>query len=154
MSTNNFVGGGAPGGEAQNVVSNGNGSMPGPFSPAGPDVGIDAMLKPLLDGSFANGNSMPGAHSVPGARPNQQGRVGTAPLPAPGTQPLPGGQRPAIPVPPALIQALVQRIQAGFPQNVSLEKTPEIEQMLAGRFMAALSQVPGPIPQGGQEALF
>jgi pilus assembly protein CpaF len=48
----------------------------------------------------------------------------------------------------------VQRIQAGFPQNVNLEKTPEIEQMLAGRFMAALSQVPGPIPQGGQEALF
>ncbi len=42
----------------------------------------------------------------------------------------------------------------GFPQNVPLERKPEVEQMLAGRFMAALSQVPGKLPPGGQEALF
>ncbi len=138
-------------GNGQNDVNtNGHGQMPSPFSPAGPDMGIDAVLKPLIDGSFAQGNSMPA-----GATAAQQGNSGpgTTPLPAPGTAPLPGA-RPQIQVPPALVQALVQRIQAGFPQNVSLEKTPEIEQMLAGRFMTALSQVPGAIPQGGHEALF
>jgi pilus assembly protein CpaF len=131
----------------------GNGHEPtqSPFSPPGPDMGIDAVLKPLIDGSFAQGNSLP-----PGmAAPPQQGAgaSGTAPLPVPGTKPLPGAQ-PQVQVPPALVHALVQRILSGFPQNVNLEKTPEIEQMLAGRFMAALSQVPGPIPPGGQEALY
>jgi pilus assembly protein CpaF len=52
------------------------------------------------------------------------------------------------------VQALVQRILSGFPPNTSLDKTPEMEQMLAGRFMAALSQGPGNLPPGGQEALF
>jgi pilus assembly protein CpaF len=56
--------------------------------------------------------------------------------------------------PPFLVYALVQRIMQALPQGVLLDKTPEIEQMLAGRFIAALSQVPGPIPPGGQEALF
>src|SRR5205823_10105639 len=110
---------------------------------------------------------MPAASAAPAGQAAQQGvtpagKPGTAPLPAPGTAPLPrpstaplpGTFGPTVQVPPALVHALVQRIQAGFPQNVSLEKTPEIEQMLAGRFMAALSQVPGPIPHGGQEALF
>jgi len=55
--------------------------------------------------------------------------------------------------PPQLVQALVQRVLSGLPTNATLDKTPEIEQMLAGRFMAALSQVSG-IPAGAQEALF
>jgi pilus assembly protein CpaF len=113
-------------------------------------MGIDAVLKPLIDGTFAQGNSLPPSM----ARPQQgAGAAGTAPLPTPGTKPLPG-QQAQLQVPPALVHALVQRILSGFPQNVTLEKTPEIEQMLAGRFMTALSQVPGPIPPGGQEALF
>ncbi len=56
--------------------------------------------------------------------------------------------------PPHLVQALVGRILSSFPQNMVLERKPEIEQMLAGRFMAALSQVPGAMPPGGQEILF
>jgi len=139
------------GGNVQNNgYGNGHAPMQSPFSPAGPDMGIDAVLKPLIDGSFAQGNSLP-----PGMAPAQQGAgvPGTAPLPVPGTRPLPG-QQPQVQVPPALVHALVQRILSGFPQQVTLEKTPEIEQMLAGRFMTALSQVPGPIPPGGQEALF
>lgn len=56
--------------------------------------------------------------------------------------------------PPHLIQALAQRILSGFPQNVLLERKPEIEQMLAGRFMAALSQLAGALPVGGQDVLF
>lgn len=56
--------------------------------------------------------------------------------------------------PPQMVQAIVQRMLVGFPQNVPLERKPEVEQMLAGRFMAALSQVPGKLPPGGQEALF
>lgn len=55
---------------------------------------------------------------------------------------------------PQLVQSLVARMLAGFPPNPVVEKTPEMEQMLAGRFMAALSQVPGPVPAGNQPTLF
>lgn len=55
---------------------------------------------------------------------------------------------------PQLVQSLVTRMLAGFPPNPVVEKTPEMEQMLAGRFMAALSQIPGPIPAGNQPTLF
>jgi pilus assembly protein CpaF len=57
-------------------------------------------------------------------------------------------------VPPQLVQTVVQRILANFPTNVPLERTPDVEQMLAGRFMAALTGVPGTLPPGGQEWLF
>jgi pilus assembly protein CpaF len=134
--------------------------------PAGPDEGVDSVLKPLIDGSFAAGQGY-GQQETP-----QAGKPGTLPLagthPLPSTSPLAGAQpqQPVtaepvpdavntVRVPPQLVQALVQRIQAGFPQNVNLERTPDIEQMLAGRFMAALSQVPGgPVPSNVQEALF
>ncbi|HEX8597877.1 MAG TPA: CpaF family protein [Chloroflexia bacterium] len=56
--------------------------------------------------------------------------------------------------PPMLVLALAQRVLSGLPQNVQIERKPEIEQMLAGRFMAALSQVPGTLPPGGQEVLY
>lgn len=59
-----------------------------------------------------------------------------------------------IQAPPQLVYGLVQRILSGLPSNATLERTPDIEQMIAGRFMSALSQVPGSIPPGGQEALF
>jgi pilus assembly protein CpaF len=66
----------------------------------------------------------------------------------------PGGNPFGIQVPPELVQTVVQRIMTGFPSNVALERTPDVEQMLAGRFMAALTGVPGNLPPGGQEALF
>src|SRR5688572_19327378 len=66
----------------------------------------------------------------------------------------PGGNPFGLQVPPQLVQTVVQRIMTGFPGNVALERTPDVEQMLAGRFMAALTGVPGNLPPGGQEALF
>ena len=57
-------------------------------------------------------------------------------------------------VPPQLVQAVVQRILMGFPTNVAMERTPDVEQMLAGRFMSALADMPGTLPPGGQEALY
>ena len=69
----NSMAGGSPTpaqGAQQSTMSNGQGAMPSPFSPAGPDMGIDAVLKPLIDGSFAMGNSMPAA---PGGQAAQQG---------------------------------------------------------------------------------
>lgn len=55
---------------------------------------------------------------------------------------------------PQLVQSLVTRILSGIPTTGVLERTPEIEQMLAGRFMSALSQVPGPVPANSQPILF
>lgn len=83
---------GSPNGQNNNqVVShNGNGNgfaqQPGPFMPAGPDVGLESMLKPLIDGTF--GQTL-------GAQNGQQphGAPGTTPLP-PGTVPLPPGTAP------------------------------------------------------------
>src|SRR5204863_5462593 len=57
-------------------------------------------------------------------------------------------------VPPHLVQGLVQRIQAGLPPETQLVRSYEVEQMLAGRFMTALSQVQGNMPPGGQESLY
>src|SRR5437773_10561018 len=81
-------------GAAQSTSQNGHSAMPSPFSPAGPDMGIDAVLKPLIDGSFAIGNSMPAASAAPAGQAAQQGvtptgKPSTAPLPAPGPAPLP-----------------------------------------------------------------
>lgn len=106
--------------------------------------------------------------AVPGATPRPSGESGL-PQPQPtGTGQLngrsPNGNGATATVsslpgafeaqpPPQLVQALVQRVLSGLPTNATLDRTPEIEQMLAGRFMAALSQVSG-IPAGAQEALF
>ena len=217
---------------------------PGPFMPIGPEVDVDAVLRPLIERSYVptgdrpglkravlgddtldpepyiqaqgrssqatrlpNGNANPDPASIaqaytsntspnmaapainiptpPAASPASRPVLpGTGPLPelilpplpepaaaaaaqqpvpvrraepqpaaiAPGAAPLREPQSSA--VPPHLVYALVQRIMSAFPQDVLLDRTPEIEQMLAGRFIAALSQVPGPIPPGGQEALF
>jgi pilus assembly protein CpaF len=215
---------------------------PGPFMPIGPEVDVDAVLRPLIERSYVptgdrpglkravlgddtldpepyiqaqgrssqatrlpNGNANPDATSIAQAytsntSPNMTAAAASAPAAAPAPRPvlpgtgplpeliLPPLPEPAAPVAPApqpvpvrrpepqpaaiapapapprepqtpavaphLVYALVQRIMSAFPQDVLLDRTPEIEQMLAGRFIAALSQVPGPIPPGGQEALF
>jgi pilus assembly protein CpaF len=137
------------------------GLQPAPVMPAGPDVDVNTILGPLIDGSFSQAQGQ--AAIMAGVRVPQQPGTGpaisTAPLP--GTAPL-GGASPAaggnaqgqaIKVPPQLVQALVQRMLAGLPTNTQLQKTPEVEQMLSGRFMAALSQVQG-IPAGAQEPLY
>lgn len=118
--------------------------QPATIMPMGPDVGLDSVLRPFIDGQY-------GQQAMPG---------GTAPLPPGATGALSSGRVGQAQVvsgahaPPQLVQALVQRILSSLPGNMQLERTPEIEQMLAGRFMATLSQVPGTIPPGGQEALF
>lgn len=55
---------------------------------------------------------------------------------------------------PQIVQNVASRILSGIPATAVLERTPDIEQMLAGRFMSALSQVPGPIPANSQPILF
>jgi pilus assembly protein CpaF len=55
--------------------------------------------------------------------------------------------------PPQLVNFVVQQMMSGLPPNSKLEKTPEVEQMLAGRFMAVLAQVPN-LPPSGQEPLY
>ncbi|HET9495953.1 MAG TPA: CpaF family protein [Chloroflexia bacterium] len=108
----------------------------------------ELVLPPLPDPA-------PAPAPTPAPAPAQQARQPQpAPAdPAPSAEPSPADLA-RLQVSPLLVYALVQRMMSGFPQGVLLDKTPEIEQMLAGRFIAALSQVPGPIPPGGQEALF
>ena len=115
-------------------------------------------LPPLPDPAPHNG---PTPTAAPTSQPYLQPAPDPAPRPMPQPEPAPAleterqsGPLAHLQAPPLLVYALVQRIMSGFPQGVLLDKTPEIEQMLAGRFIAALSQVPGPIPPGGQEALF
>jgi pilus assembly protein CpaF len=55
---------------------------------------------------------------------------------------------------PQMVHSLVSRILSGIPATALLERSPDIEQMLAGRFMSALSQVPGPVPANSQPILF
>jgi pilus assembly protein CpaF len=56
-------------------------------------------------------------------------------------------------IPPQLVNALVQRVLSGLPPNTQLSRTPEVEQMLAERFIAAVSQVQGAIMPGSQDGL-
>ncbi|MEO5953912.1 MAG: ATPase, T2SS/T4P/T4SS family, partial [Chloroflexia bacterium] len=55
---------------------------------------------------------------------------------------------------PQIVQSVASRILSGIPATAVLERTPDLEQMLAGRFMSALSQVPSPIPANSQPILF
>ena len=128
--------------------------------PAGPGVDVSSILSPLIDGSFSQAQGQaaimagtkrplaPGAGTSPLA--------GTAPLPA--TSPL-GAQSAAAAtlqagmVPPQLIQAVVQRILSGLPPTTQLVRSPEVEQMLASRFTASVSQLQG-VPPSGHEALY
>lgn len=141
-----------------NGSGNGSAQQANVVMPFGPDIGVDSVLKPLIDGSFAPpapgpARPQPQSGTVPLAqtRPIHTGQhsasLGTGPL---GSSQIVSGFQ----APPPVVQGLVHRILAGLPTNVQLERTPEIEQMLAGRFMATLSQVPGQLPPGGQEALF
>ncbi len=129
-----------------------------PVMPVGPDVDLSSVLKSLIDGSFDAPMQAP-QQQAQGQPQQPQPAVGTGPLPA--GQPSPAKVTDFLPpqqqgaqVPVHLVQALAQRILAGIPPNTQLDRTPEIEQMMAGRFMAALSQMPGPIPPSAQEALF
>lgn len=149
------------------------GSMPTPSSTPGMGpfpVGND------LDGSAA---TLPPPSSDGAAerfRSIQPLNYSTSPLPAPGTLPVAvakpagtGGMAgPGISgygvtynsgslnpyISPQLVQSLVTRILSGIPTNAVLERSPDIEQMLAGRFMSALSQIPGPVPANSQPVLF
>jgi pilus assembly protein CpaF len=61
-------------------------------------------------------------------------------------------------MPPQLVQALYERIVTGIRTDVQLERTPEVEHMLAGRFTDAIRQVRGTmlgdISPGEERALF
>src|SRR5436190_5768123 len=125
--------------------------------PVGPDVDVNTILGPLIDGSYAQAQGQ--AAIMAGVKtPDPGGST----HPIPGTDPLPGSQGSSGAhrsprkgkVPPQLVQGLVQRIQAGLPSDTQLVKSNEVEQMLASRFMAALSEVRGTIPPGGQESLY
>src|SRR5262245_53896244 len=130
--------------------------------PVGPDVDLPSVLSPLIDGSYvyAQGQAavMAGV-KVPAQDEGTAPIRGTAPLPVPGTAPLGlNGQPPAAPppppqVPPPLVQALVQRVQAGLP-TTQLARSPEVERMLAERFKIALTQAQVNVPPGGQEILW
>jgi pilus assembly protein CpaF len=131
-----------------------NGHVPaGPGAtvmPAGPDVGLASVLRPFIDGNFAEPDqAAPPNEAVAASNQQAPARRGTAPF---GTGQLPGGT--GLLVPPNLVQALVQRILSGLPPNMQLDRTPEVEQMLGARFTSALSQLPGTLPPGGQEALY
>ena len=71
-----------------------------------------------------------------------------------GAQPAGGRDAYGPQPPPQLVHAVVQRMLMGLPPDAKLERTPEVEQMLAGRFMAALSHLQLALPPGGQEALW
>lgn len=143
----------------------------GNVMPAGPNVDVASILEPLVDGSYSLAQGQ--AAIMAGVKaPQSPGTIpikGTAPLP--GTAPLgeaaqggagEGGHahataRPGtapLQVPPQLVNALVQRVLTGLPSSTQLERSPEIEQMISGRFMAALTQLQGNMPPGGQEALY
>ncbi|HYO48298.1 MAG TPA: ATPase, T2SS/T4P/T4SS family [Chloroflexia bacterium] len=128
---------------------------PGPFpnSVATPPPAPDYTPRPQTGAATAalTNTLPPQPPGVTDALPPQQQAQGN---PTSHLGPSPTPQPPLTQVPPQLVNSLVQRILSGFPQNATLDKTPEMEQMLAGRFMAALSQVSSNIPPGGQEALF
>src|SRR3954453_8306629 len=77
MSFPNAPGGTPNQGGMPGPSNNGHAPMQTPFSPAGPDMGIDAVLKPLIDGTFEH--PTPGAPGVPIRTQGQT--VGTLPLP-------------------------------------------------------------------------
>ncbi|HYP39935.1 MAG TPA: hypothetical protein VEX13_06205, partial [Chloroflexia bacterium] len=128
---------------------------PGPFpnSVATPPPAPDHTPRPQVGvATSALTNTLPPQPpGVTDALPTQQQIQGT-PTSHLGPSPTPHPQ--LTQVPPQLVSSLVQRILSGFPQNATLDKTPEMEQMLAGRFMAVLPQVSGNLTPGGQEALF
>src|SRR5690349_13720200 len=143
--------------------------------PAGPDVDVSSILGPLIDGSYAVAQGQAAIMAGVRVPQNLTGQGGT-PLPGThplsGTHPLPGthplapepSQVPAAParpqvdsfpqVPPQLVNTLVQRILTGLPTNTQLERTPEIEQMLAERFSNAVSQMQANIPAGTQGMMY
>jgi pilus assembly protein CpaF len=122
----------------------GTGPLPELELPPLPDPAPQHESQPRLQ-------PQPELQAHPHLQPEPQFEPQPVPAIAPGQE---SGPLARLQAPPLLVYALVQRIMSGFPQGVLLDKTPEIEQMLAGRFIAALSQVPSPIPPGGQEALF
>ena len=90
----------------------------------------------------ASGNGNGAASAANGHAASAMSPISAAPTSPPGT------------IPPQLVMALVDRVLSGLPNTTQLLRTPDVEQMLSGRFMAALSQVSGNIPSGGQEALY
>ena len=82
------------------------------------------------------------AVGLAGTEQQRTGRVVTAPL---GNEPAaenPAGAQ----IPPQLVHALYGRIMAGLRTDVQLERTPKVEQMLAGRFMEAMQEIKAAIP--------
>jgi pilus assembly protein CpaF len=133
--------------------------------PVGPDVDVSTILGPLIDGSFSQAQGQ--AAIMAGVRPPQMGEStmpmkstaplpgGTAPLGAAAENPMAAPAPPTLPkAPPQLVHAMVQRILSGLPPETQLSRSPDTEQMLAGRFMAAFSQLQGTLPPGGQESLY
>ena len=130
--------------------------------PAGPGVDVPSILSPLIDGSFVQAQGQ--AAVMAGVRtPQGPGTVpirGTTPLQnQPGTSPFTspfssGGAPGNLRVPAKLVLQLVDRVLTGLPTSTNLERTHEVEQMIATRFATAISQVQGSIPPGGQEALY
>jgi pilus assembly protein CpaF len=117
---------------------------PAPQAQAYPDNGYNGQ------GGYYPGAGVNGAATAVSMMPQHE-----APAPAAAPSYRQSGPNPfGLQAPPQLVQTIVQRIMMGFPNNVALERTPDVEQMLAGRFMAALSGVTGALPPGGQEALF
>src|SRR5437867_12627597 len=93
--------------------------------PVGPDVDVNSLLGPLIDGSFSQAQGQ--AAIMAGVRtptPNESTAPVKSTAPLPGTAPLPptggvgardAGQAQAnMRVPPQLVQGLVQRILAGL----------------------------------------
>src|SRR5438270_864732 len=163
MSIRRLGDGGAAQAEAPNpnIPTNGTRQQPSSVMPVGPDVDVGSILGPLIDGSYSQAQGQ--AAIMAGVRtPAPDGSTApiksTAPLPGiaplPGNAGAPGQAQTNMRVPPQLVQGLVQRILAGMPTETQLTKTPEVEQLLAGRFTMALSQIQGNLPPGGQEALY
>jgi pilus assembly protein CpaF len=118
------------------------------FAVPAPGAGMDVAAKPVerpVDTSHSI--EQPPVEQLDQHRP---ARV-TGPLRLTLTGPLPAGVDIPDPVvgeqiPPQLVSALYERVVAGIRTDVQLERTPEIEHMLAGRIMQAMQEVKGSMP--------
>ncbi|MGA7733485.1 MAG: ATPase, T2SS/T4P/T4SS family [Chloroflexia bacterium] len=115
-------------------------------------------LQPLDVNSASSTAPLPVPGTVPMvvARPRATGPLGNSDLDGPlggyGQTHLTGPMNSY--TSPQTVHSLVSRILSGIPATALLERSPDIEQMLAGRFMSALSQIPGPVPANSQPILF
>src|SRR5438477_7944646 len=129
MSIRRLGDGGAAQAEAPNpnIPTNGTRQQPSSVMPVGPDVDVNSILGPLIDGSYSQAQGQ--AAIMAGVRAPQ---AGDSTVPMPGTRPLPGAdesgpgqaQRPLPKVPPHLVQSMMQRVLAGMPTDTHLTRTP------------------------------